>query len=73
MTVKELKAILEKAPDDMNVVIRMHTWDCEYDIPSRLEDDIMHTNFEEEPAWLNSGEQVSNQVLILESSYPEEY
>ena len=76
MTVKELKAILESAPDDMEVMMKIHDWDREFDCPIDYDDRIAKGQIEEKDFHVWSDEEgfgiVTKQVLMLESFYPPE-
>ena len=76
MTVKELKTILESTPDDMEVMMKIHDWDREFDCPYDYDDQIAKGQIEETDFYTYSDEgyfgKVTKQVFKLESFYPPE-
>ena len=76
MTVKELKTILESAPDNMEVIMKIHDWDREFDCPYDYDDRIAKGQIEEKDFYICSDEEylgkVTKQVFMLESFYPPE-
>ena len=76
MTVKELKTILESAPHDMEVMMKIHDWDREFDWAVDYDYRIEKGQIEEKDFYICSDEEdfgkVTKQVLKLESFYPPE-
>ncbi len=71
MTVRELKTILESAPDDMEVMMKIHDLDQEFDCPYVHDERIAKGQIEEKDFYIYSDEEgfgnVTKQVFKLES------
>jgi len=76
MTVKELKTILESSPDDMEVMMKIHDLDREFDCVIDYDYRIAKGQIEEKDFYICSDEEdfgiVTKQVLKLESFHPQE-
>ena len=74
MTVKELKTILQSTPDDMEVIMKIHDLDREFDCVIDYDYRIKNGQIEEKDFYICSDEEdyevVTKQVFKLESFYP---